>query len=183
MWTGSVETRLIVIRGNSGSGKTALASGIRAALPRGVAVVSQDKLRREILRVRDRPGNAAVGYIDLTVRYALDRGMHVILEGILFSEIYGDMLHDLVEDHRGRTCCYRYELSFDETLRRHATKHEASEFGEIEMRQWWCGTDPVPGLAETIIGPELDLDSTINRVLTDSGLDWTQTTELPEVGN
>ena len=167
MLTGSAETRLVLIRGNSGSGKTALAAGIRAVRPRGVVLVGQDQLRRQILRVHDRPGNAAIGYIDLTARYALNQGMHVMIEGTLFSEIYGEMLRALVSDHQGPTHCYRYELSFEETLRRHATKPEAGEFGEAEMRQWWREVDRIPGLEEIVIGPEAGLDSTIDRVLAD----------------
>jgi ABC-type glutathione transport system ATPase component len=50
--TGSTDTRLIVIRGNSGSGKSYLAQAIRDARPRGVAIVAHDVLRREILHVR-----------------------------------------------------------------------------------------------------------------------------------
>lgn len=133
-------------------------------------MVGQDQLRRDILRVRDSPGNAAVGFIDLTARYALDQGMHVVIEGILFSQIYGEMLHALALDHRGRTLCYRYELRFEETRRRHGTKQETDEFGESKMRQWWRETDPLTGLTETTIGPDLDLVSTVDRVLADC--DW-----------
>lgn len=135
----------------------------------GVAVVSQDQLRREILRVRDQPSNPAVGYIDRSARYALDEGMHVIIEGTLLADIYGEMLQRLVADHRGHTCCYRYELSFEETLHRHRTKSVAGEFGEADMRTWWRETDPIRGIGEAIIGADLDLTTTVDRVLADCG--------------
>lgn len=114
--TGHADTRLILIRGNSGSGKSTLASRIRAARPRGVAIIGQDQLRREIMRVRDHPGNAAVEYIALSARFTLDHGFHTIVEGILYDEIYGDALRSLITDHRGLTRCYRYGLAFEETL-------------------------------------------------------------------
>lgn len=57
------------------TGKSALAAGIRAACPRGVAIVGHDQLRREILHVRDCPGKPAAGYLDLSARYALDSGL------------------------------------------------------------------------------------------------------------
>ena len=45
---GTHSTRLIVIRGNAGTGKSSLAAAIRASLPRGVAIIGHDQLRREI---------------------------------------------------------------------------------------------------------------------------------------
>ena len=52
MSIGSDETRLIVLRGNSGSGKSTVAKALREAYGRGVAWVSQDLIRRTILRER-----------------------------------------------------------------------------------------------------------------------------------
>ncbi|WP_223881111.1 P-loop NTPase family protein [Nesterenkonia ebinurensis] len=164
----------MVIRGNSGSGKSALAAAIRAARPRGVAVIGQDLLRREILRVKEEPGTPAAEYIALSARFALDHGLHVIVEGILYAAIYGDVLRELIADHRGMTLCYRYDLPFDETLRRHRTKPSAGSFGEEEMRRWWRDSDPLEGVSEEIIGLESTLAESTARVLTDCGWDRCQ---------
>jgi len=72
---------LIVIRGNSASGKSAVAAAIRTRFGRGIAIVSQDNLRRVILREQDLPGGANIALIDLTARLALAHGFHVIVEG------------------------------------------------------------------------------------------------------
>src|SRR3954470_18865715 len=81
---GSASSRLIVIRGNSGSGKSAVAAGVRAGRPHGtLAVVGQDVVRRTILGTHDDKRLTAVGLIDLTARYALNQGFDVIVEGIL----------------------------------------------------------------------------------------------------
>lgn len=45
--------RLIVIRGNSGSGKSTVAKLVQDKLKRTAMLLSQDTLRREILRVRE----------------------------------------------------------------------------------------------------------------------------------
>lgn len=162
-------TRLILIRGNSGSGKSALAAAIRAARPRGVAIVGHDQLRREVLDVQERPGTPSVGYIDLSARLALDQMLHVVVEGILHEEIYGDVLRGLIADHRGTTRCYRYDLTFEETLRRHATKVWAAEFGEAEMSSWWRDADPLVGVDEMLIGPTSSLEQSTRRILRDCG--------------
>jgi predicted kinase len=78
--TGSPTTRLVVLRGNSGSGKSTTARVLREHLGRGTAWVEQDYLRRILLREHDLPGGANIGLIDTNVRYALDHGYDVVLE-------------------------------------------------------------------------------------------------------
>lgn len=50
---GTEETRPVVLRGNSASGKSSVAAGLRERFGRGLALVSQDNLRRIVLRERD----------------------------------------------------------------------------------------------------------------------------------
>ena len=73
-----------------------------------MAIIGHDVLRREILHVRDHPGALSVPYIDLSARFALDNGLDVVIEGILHSESYGEMLTRLRNDHIGVTRCYYY---------------------------------------------------------------------------
>ena len=58
--SGTEPAKLIVLRGNSASGKTSVATGIRNRDGRGIAIVSQDNLRRTVLRERDTPGGRMV---------------------------------------------------------------------------------------------------------------------------
>jgi predicted kinase len=165
---GTHSTRLVVLRGESGSGKSTVAAGLREARPDGtVAVVSQDLLRREVLGGGATSHDPVVGLIDLTVRHALDHGFDVVLEGILGASRHGEMLRGLATDHRGLTRCYLYDLSFEETLRRHRARPKASDFGEPEMRAWWSGFQPVPGLDEAVIDAGLSLAATVARILRD----------------
>ena len=53
---GSDQTRLVVLRGNSGAGKSSVAAALREAYGRDLAWVSQDLIRRTILKERDRHG-------------------------------------------------------------------------------------------------------------------------------
>ncbi|MEV4111006.1 kinase [Nonomuraea sp. NPDC049695] len=159
-------TQLIVLRGNSGSGKTSVARALRAAYGRrGLALVSQDMLRREILRELDMPGGVNIGLIDTVTRYALDHGHHVILEGILTTARYGPMLESLREDHPGRSHFFYLDIPFDETLRRHATRPQSAEFGAELMREWYVERDLLPGGCETVIRQDSSLQETVRRVL------------------
>ncbi|GAA3381086.1 kinase [Streptomyces sannanensis] len=138
---GTEETRLVVLRGNSASGKSSVAAGLRERFGRGLALVGQDNLRRIVLRERDRPGAANIGLIDLTARYALDAGFHVVVEGIL-----------------------------DETLARHATKPIADDVNETQLRDWYRPRDLLPEGLETVIGADSALQETVDRIMFETGL-------------
>lgn len=168
---GSPDTRLIIIRGNSGSGKSRLAHAIRAARPRGVAIVAHDVLRREILHVRDHPGAVSVSYMDLSARFALDHGLRVVIEGILHSESYAQMLTQLSQDHEGVTRSYRYDLELAETLRRHRSKPLAHEVSEEKVASWYRHSDPAAGLREAVFGADVTALAALDRVLKDVGWD------------
>lgn len=170
MTVGTTETRLVCVRGNSASGKSTIASEIRNRFGRGLALVEQDNLRRIVLRERDRPGAVNVGLIDLTARYALDAGYHVVLEGILYVAHYGEMLQNLIADHRGLTCCYYLDVPFAETLTRHATKPIADKVGEGQLREWYRPLDLLPGGTETVIAADSALQDTVDRIMRDTGL-------------
>lgn len=68
----------MILRGNSGSGKSTVAKALRAACGQEMARVSQDLIRPVILKEKDRPGAVNIGMIDQVARYALDRGYHVV---------------------------------------------------------------------------------------------------------
>jgi predicted kinase len=170
MMVGSDTTRLIVLRGNSGSGKSSVAAELRARYGWGIALVGQDHLRRVVLREHDTAGGANIGLIDTVVRYALQTGYHVILEGILFAPHYGKMLQELLADHRGSTHPYYLDVPFPETLRRHATRPQATEFSEHQMQSWYQPSDLLPSGVETVIGADSSLEATVDRVLRESGL-------------
>jgi predicted kinase len=166
---GTEETVLVVLRGNSASGKSSVAAGLRARFGQGLAVVGQDNLRRTVLRERDRPGAANIDLISAVARYALDAGYHVIVEGILYADHYGEMLARLMTDHRGATYAYYLHVPFAETLARHASKPQTDEYGEAEMRVWYREMDLLPGRVETVIGHDSSLPQSIDRILLDSG--------------
>jgi predicted kinase len=134
---GSQATRLIVLRGNSGSGKSTAAAEIRARHGRGIALVSQDNLRRVVLREKDVPGGANIGLIDVVARYALDHGFHVILDGILYADRYAPMLDALRRNHRGMSRFYYLDVPFEETVRRHAARPQAPSSARTK---WSAGT-------------------------------------------
>ncbi|MFD3541597.1 AAA family ATPase [Streptomyces sp. NPDC058662] len=167
---GTPDTRLVVLRGNSASGKSSVAAGVRERFGRGLALVGQDVIRRAVLRERDRPGAANIGLIDTVARYALDAGYHVVVEGILYADHYGAMLARLRAEHRGPTHGYYLDVPFEVTLARHATKPIADYISEADLSSWYRPLDLLPGAVETVIGADSALGDTVGRVLRETGL-------------
>lgn len=159
---------LVVIRGNSGSGKSSTALALRTTVGRGVAVVQQDAIRRTLLRERDSPGAANIDLIELNVRFCLAHDYDVILEGILHAARYGSMIRRLIDEHRGPSFVYYYDLPFQETVRRHATKANSHEFGSTEMAAWFVERDLLGVPGERIIGPEQTQEATVAWILADA---------------
>ena len=129
-------------------------------------LVSQDMVRREMLRVKDSENNPAIQLIYDLCMYGNNVGYTVILEGILSSKKYGAMLHRLLNDFQGEKLIYYFDISFEETVRRHTTKPNAHEFGESEMRQWWKDQDVLSVPGERRIGEQLtqaEIVHTIHR--------------------
>lgn len=101
--TGKALTRLVVLRGNSGFGKSTVAQLVRARLRPGptdpargycrnnVALIEQDYIRRTLLGEDDRADGTDIRLIDVATRTALDAGFDVIVEAMLFAERYFTM--------------------------------------------------------------------------------------------
>ena len=161
---GHDDTCLIVLRGNSGSGKSTIARTVRDRYGRGLALVEQDYLRRIVLRERDTPDGNAAALIAHTITFALDIGYHVLCEGILHRSRYGPMLDELRRAHRGTTAAFYLDISLDETLRRHTQRPQATQFSEQDMRGWYLERDVLGFPGEQVIGARSTLDDTTNLI-------------------
>jgi ABC-type phosphate/phosphonate transport system ATPase subunit len=166
----AINSKLIVIRGNSGSGKSSTARTLRDLGGRGVALVEQDYLRRIVLREHDVPDGANIGLIAQTVRYALHHEYHVILEGILYTAHYEAMLEALVRDHRGEAYHYYFDISFEETVRRHTESPRAGDFTPAQMRAWYIERDLLRFTNERVIPESATLEQTVDRIAAETGL-------------
>lgn len=159
-----------MIRGNSASGKSTIAAAIRARYGRGLAVVSQDNIRRVVLREHDGPGGANIGLLDLTCRYAISAGFCTVLEGILYSAHYGQMLAELRTEYGDRSSWWYLDVPFEQTLQRHATKPQASAYGRAEMSAWWHEHDLLPGGFEQIITASATAEAAADQIMRHAGL-------------
>lgn len=156
-------SRAILIRGNSGSGKSTVARLLQRRFGRGTLLIPQDVVRRELLWVNDRPGNPAVGLMCEMARWGAEHCETVIVEGILDSERYRPLFETL-RDRFAAVHAYYYDIPFEETLRRHATKPNRADFGEADMRRWWKEKDFTDVLPETVLTVEITAEAAAGMI-------------------
>lgn len=94
-----------------------------------------------MLRVKDRDGNLSIKLMKQIAEYGIGRCPYVIVEGILVSTRYRDMLLELIERFEQNYHAYYFDLPFEETVARHQSREKKMEFGESEMRSWWNEKD------------------------------------------
>jgi len=163
---------LVILRGNSGSGKTTIAHEVRRRFGRGIALLEQDYLCRVLLREHGSNGTPTVApeFIMTMVRAALSSDYHVVLEGILHTDTNGAPLRKLIAEHPGPSAVFWMQVSFDETLRRHAGRPDLAHLSAETMASWYAPHDLLGVPGERILAEESSVENSVSAILHDSGL-------------
>jgi len=160
-------SKIIILRGNSGSGKTTVANALQKKLGRGTLIISQDVIRREMLWVRDGSETKAISLLIDLIKYGKKNCDFLILEGILNAVWYKELFEIIKLEFNGSIYAYYYDLSFEETLQRHQTKSNCNDFGENDMKKWWNEKDFIEIIEEKILAQELSIDETVDIIIED----------------
>jgi hypothetical protein len=137
-----------------------------------VGRLSQDYLRRIVLREHGSNGTPTVApeFITTMVRAALSSDYHVVLEGNLHTGPYGAPLRKLIAEHPGPSAVFWMQVSFDETLRRHAGRPGLAHISAETMASWYTPRDLLGVPGERIIAEESSVENSVSAILHDSGL-------------
>lgn len=129
-----------------------MADGVRRRYGRGLSVLGQDVMRRNLLREKkDLPGGLAPSFITHSAGFLLNAGWPVIIEGILSATFYAPALRELIAAHRGQTLVYFLRVELIETFTRHASRPEAAVFSTAEMAAWFEPVDRLDVAGEIVI--------------------------------
>lgn len=157
--------KLIILRGNSGSGKTTVAKALQKKLGRNTMLISQDEIRRNMLWVDDGIDTKALPLMAELLKYGNKHSEISILEGIMYDEWYRPLFKLANELYGSNVYAYYFDLSFEETVRRHGTRKR--EFGEEDMCKWWREKDFSPVLKEQTITCEMNAESIVEKIYLD----------------
>ena len=157
--------KLIVLRGNSGSGKTTIAKELQKRFGNNAMLISQDVIRRDILKVKDGENTPALPLMKELLIYGSNHSDVVILEGIMYADWYKPLFELAVKLYGTEVYAYYFDLTFEETLKRHQTKPNCHEFGEEVMRRWWREKDFSDVLHEVTITDEENMESIVTEIV------------------
>ena len=161
-------SKLIILRGNSGSGKTTIAKALQKKFGHGTMVISQDVIRREILYLKGSQEKPKVNdLIYIIASYGKENCDIVILEGILSSKKYESLLNKLSLAFKDNIFAYYFDIPFEETLKRNSQRQCANEFGEKEMRSWWNEKDLLKEIPEQILTMDMSQEDIVNKIYKD----------------
>lgn len=164
-------SKLIIIRGNSGSGKSSVATALQRRLGRNNLMIPQDLVRRVMLFARDGKQTVAQPLLINLLDYGMEHCEYVILEGILNSKWYKPLFEHAMSIFGTEIYAYYYDLPFEETVKRHKTKIN-TDFGEDELRDWWNEKDYIGYISEKAFTEAISLEEAVNIICRDLTVQW-----------
>ena len=171
--------KLVIVRGNSGSGKSSVAEKLQRHFGRNTLMIPQDVVRREMLWAHDGINTAAVPLLISLLEYGYKNSEITIMEGILNSVWYEPLFERALQlFQKENIYAYYYDLPFEETLKRHETKRNKFDFGEEDMRRWWNEKDYLGFIREKIFTEEVTLEDAVKIIVSD-----VEKKELNDYGN
>ena len=105
-----------------------------------IALVEQDYFRRTILRERGNTNGLHTKMLENNVKFLLQSGYDVILEGIFDTKLYSKMLKNLVK-YNQKTFFFYFDVSLIETLKRSENKPDFRYFGAEKVKSWYKEKD------------------------------------------
>ncbi|MGT2845051.1 AAA family ATPase [Streptococcus hongkongensis] len=151
--------KIIIIRGNSASGKTSLAKAVQSQFPERAIILSQDTLRRDLLGAHDGFDTPTIPLLIELINFSYHQYDVIIIEGILKSDWYQPVWDHLLQNYPKDCQAYYYDLSFEETLKRHKGRAKANDFGQESLQRWWNDKDYLKLFDEQILSPELSIEA------------------------
>lgn len=162
--------KLIIIRGPSGAGKSSVAKSLKKKSKRKILLISADQLRNMYNDQGRASSQPAKEMIVANVLIGLRGGFDVILEGILNVNTDQPVFDKILKEHPEENYFFYLDVSYEETLRRHQTRPEKSEFGETEMKEWWSYASTTGKSSEIIIPEGYSMEETIAKIQKTAGI-------------
>lgn len=157
--------KLLVLRGPSGAGKSTVAQLLHRQVAHKTALIEQDYYRHTMFNNLHTDLEAPRYVMFASILTALEHGYDVITEGFLGMGKYAAYFDALLAKHPTENYFFYFDVSFEETMRRHQTRPKSERFGEATMRDLYTRTGPSGYSNEQII-PENTTPEQACRLIT-----------------
>jgi predicted kinase len=164
-------SKLVILRGNSGSGKSTVAKVLFEQAKKPTVLIEQDYYRFIFKPAGGKLNSKTIHkMIKANVLTALEDNYDVILEGIFNMHASQETFKETFAAHKTQNYIFTFDISFEETLRRHRTKSNKDEWSESDMKDWYHPKDFMGYKFEYIIDEKLSQSDTIRTIQSTSGV-------------
>lgn len=163
--------KLIILRGPSGSGKTTVAKKLFEKVKAPTVLIEQDYYRF-IFKPAGGTQNSQTIHemIKANILSALNDSYDVITEGIYNVKSYKETFAEIFKAHPKQNYIFYFDISFEETLKRHDTKPNKDEWTKEDMREWYKHKDFLGYDFEYAISEDSTLEKTIKFIKQKTGI-------------
>jgi len=165
-------SKLIILRGNSGSGKSTVATKLAKARSTKTAVIDADQYRVNMLFPRGECGPDFETIMSYNVKYCLEHNYDVLWDSIFYAneknKQYLGMF--LTELHPKDNFIFNFDVSFEETVRRHNLRAKSNDFSIEEMKEWYHPIEKLGYDFEYLIPESSSLEETITTIKKTAGI-------------
>jgi adenylate kinase family enzyme len=164
-------SKLVILRGPSGSGKSTVAKELFKKTKKPSVLIEQDYYRF-IFKPAGGATNSKTIHkmIKANVLMALKDEYDVILEGIFNVKSYEAIFEEIFAFHKTQNYIFMFDVSFEETLRRHRTKPNKDEWTEEDMKEWYHPKDFMGYKFEHEISENSTKSETIKKIREIAGI-------------
>ncbi len=167
--------KIISLRGNAGSGKSTISQMLIDALSKehDVLYLELDNFRRRIVYTKFdedfaiRRNQNALSSIITMIDWGLSNNIeYAILDG-KFSTKHFTELYEYILSRNIPLIPYWFDLTFEETARRHATRAKSKDFTADEMKEWFRPNDLMPIINEKLIPQDMTKEQIFTMIMKD----------------
>jgi hypothetical protein len=103
---------------------------------------------------------------------AINDGYDVILEGIFSAKSYANDFKDIISQHPIENYLFYFDVSLDETIRRHQTRpsRNTSTYTEDDLRTFYPKTYEPIHESENVIPETASIDEALARIIATSSI-------------
>ncbi|HET7640787.1 MAG TPA: AAA family ATPase [Ktedonobacteraceae bacterium] len=162
--------KLIILRGPSGAGKSTVSELLKQRVATKLGVFEQDHYRHGTFNRLDIDNEVGRHAMFGAVQATLEYGTDVVMEGIMNKAKYEPYFNKLFKDHPDENYFFYFDVSAEETVRRHATRSKSQHISDQEMLSWYgrAGRFDYPG--EVIIPQDCSAEQAFEKIIAVTGL-------------
>jgi thymidylate kinase len=157
--------KVIVLRGNSGSGKSTVAKELVKTIKRRTAIVEQDYYRVHMFFPHGESIEEVREIMLQDVLYCLERNYDVVWVSIFHKHAINDYLRDFFRNYHPKdNYIFNFQISFEESVKRHQTRPQKNEFKSEDMKEWYKPIEPLDYKFEYLVPEDNSLEETVKYI-------------------